>query len=160
MAVSQPMSDCHTFLLFSGFSNVYHSACVWPTALKLGCITNFDMLFLMMGFILVGEIQFMLISIRHICIRSILCLYFCFRFVTYSIYNPDHAQLLWQWVFFTTTKTLSLFLIGSQLLGITELVHEAAMSCYSFACQFRFVVKKANHIQNSFPLPVLFIDNR
>ena len=44
-------------LLFSGFSNVYHSACVWPTALKLGCITNFDILFLVMGFIyLVDEI--------------------------------------------------------------------------------------------------------
>ena len=41
------------------------------TALKLGCITNFDMLFLVMGFIsLVDEIQFMLISSRHICIRS------------------------------------------------------------------------------------------
>ena len=43
----------------------------WPTALKLGCITNFDMLFLVMGFIsLVDEIQFILISSRHICIRS------------------------------------------------------------------------------------------
>ena len=40
--------------------------CVWPTALKLGCITNFDMLFLVMGFIsLVDEIQFMLISSHH-----------------------------------------------------------------------------------------------
>ena len=59
-------------LLFSGFSNVYHSACVWPTALKLGRITNFDMLFLVMGFVsLVDEIQFMLINSRHICIRSI-----------------------------------------------------------------------------------------
>ena len=58
-------------LLFSGFSNVCHSACVWPTALKLGCIANFDMLFLVMGFIsLVDEIQFMLTSSRHICIRS------------------------------------------------------------------------------------------
>ena len=38
---------------------------------KLGCITNFDMLFLMMGFIsLVDEIQFMLINSHHICIRS------------------------------------------------------------------------------------------
>ena len=48
-------------LLFSGFSNVYHFACVWPTALKLGCITNFDMLrFLVMGFIsLVGVICIM-----------------------------------------------------------------------------------------------------
>ena len=38
--------------------------------LKLGCITNFDMLFLMMGFIsLVDEFQFiMLISSCHICI--------------------------------------------------------------------------------------------
>ena len=37
---------------------------------ELGCITNFDMLFLVMGFIaLVDEIQFMLISSRHICIR-------------------------------------------------------------------------------------------
>ena len=36
------------------------------------CLTNFDMLFLVMGFIsLVDEIQFMLIRSRHICIRSI-----------------------------------------------------------------------------------------
>ena len=59
-------------LLFWSFSNVYHSACVWPTALKLGCITNLNMLFHVMRFIsLVDEIQFMLISSRHICIRSI-----------------------------------------------------------------------------------------
>ena len=38
-------------LLFSGFSNVCHSAAFWSTALKLGCITNFDMLFVVMGFI-------------------------------------------------------------------------------------------------------------
>ena len=58
-------------LLFLGFSNVYHCACVWPTALKFGSITNFDMLFLVMGFIsLIDEIQFMLISSRHICIWS------------------------------------------------------------------------------------------
>ena len=58
--------------LFSSFSNVCHSACVWPTAQKLDCVTNFDMLFLVMGFIsLVDEIQFMLISNRHICIGSI-----------------------------------------------------------------------------------------
>ena len=42
---------------------LYHSACVWPTTLKLGCVTNFDMLFLLMGFTsLVDEIKFMLIS--------------------------------------------------------------------------------------------------
>ena len=46
--------------------------CVFPTALKLGCVTNFDMLSLVMGFIsLVDEIQFMLISSCHICIRSL-----------------------------------------------------------------------------------------
>ena len=47
-------------LLVSGFLNVYHFACVWPTALKRCCITNFDMLCLVMGFIsLVDEIQFL-----------------------------------------------------------------------------------------------------
>ena len=51
-------------LSFSGFSNVCHSAAFWPTALKLGCIANFDMLSLVMGFIsLVNEIQLMLIKI-------------------------------------------------------------------------------------------------
>ena len=60
-------------LLFSGFSNVYQSACVWPTTLKVGCVTNFDMLFLVMGFmVLVVEIQFMLISSCHIWIKSII----------------------------------------------------------------------------------------
>ena len=73
------MPDCHAFcLLLSGFSNVYHFACVWPTALKLGCVTNLDTLFLVMGFIsLVDEIQFMLISSRHIYIRSILSITGC-----------------------------------------------------------------------------------
>ena len=58
--------------LFSGFPNVYHFACVSPTALKLYRVTNLDTLFLVMGFnSLVDEIQFMLIGRRHICIRSI-----------------------------------------------------------------------------------------
>ena len=53
---------------YLGFSNVCHSMCVWPTALKLGCLTNFDTLFLMMGFnSLVDKIKFMLISSRHFC---------------------------------------------------------------------------------------------
>ena len=48
------------------FFTVFH----WPTTLKLGCFTNFDMLGLVMGFIcLVHEIIFMLISIRHFEIR-------------------------------------------------------------------------------------------
>ena len=65
------MTNVYIGLLFLGFSNVHHLTCVWLTALKLGCISNFDMLFLVMGFIaLVDEIQFMLISSRHICIRS------------------------------------------------------------------------------------------
>ena len=64
MAVSQAWVD--------GLPYHTYFACVWPTALKLGCVTNFDMLFLVMGFIsLIDEIQFMLISSRHICIRSI-----------------------------------------------------------------------------------------
>ena len=54
---------------FSSFSNVYHFTCLWPTPLKHGCVTNLDMLFLVMGFIsLVDGIQFILISSRHICI--------------------------------------------------------------------------------------------
>ena len=41
-----------------------------------GKFTNFDMLFLVMGFIsLVDEIKFMLISSSHICIRSITLLW-------------------------------------------------------------------------------------
>ena len=36
------MAGRHGCLLFSGFSNVYHFACVWPMALKLDCITNFE----------------------------------------------------------------------------------------------------------------------
>ena len=44
--------DYHTFAsYFPVFSNDYHFACVWPTALKLGSIANFDMLFLVMGLI-------------------------------------------------------------------------------------------------------------
>ena len=59
-----------------GFSNVYHSAYVWPTALKLGCVTNFDMLLFIS---LIYEIQFMLISSCHTCIRSIsIILFQCF----------------------------------------------------------------------------------
>ena len=72
LKVLNTVYPCLTAILFFWvFTNVYHSACVWPRALKLGCVTNFNMLFLVMGFIsLVDEIQFMLISSRHICIRS------------------------------------------------------------------------------------------
>ena len=67
-------------LLFSGFSNVCHSAAFWPTTLKLGCITNFDMLSLVMGFIsLVNEIHFMLISGCHISNRSIYMFFFLWQ---------------------------------------------------------------------------------
>ena len=62
----------YIFLLFSGFSNVNHSTCVWPTTLKLGCYS----LFLAMGFIsVVDKIQFMLISRHYICIRSVHCVF-------------------------------------------------------------------------------------
>ena len=40
-----------------------------PTALQLGCVNNFDMLFFVMGLIpWIDEIKFMLISSRHFCI--------------------------------------------------------------------------------------------
>ena len=74
------LPDCHTHvyiidwlpyicLLLSSFSNyVYHFECAWPTAIKIVCITNFHM----MGFSsLVDEIQFKLISSRHICIFTV-----------------------------------------------------------------------------------------
>ena len=71
-------------LLFSGFSNVCHFACVWSIALKLGCITNFDRLFLVMGFISsVNEIQFMQISSRHISNRSLKRLFLLFKVLTF-----------------------------------------------------------------------------
>ena len=77
MVFTLPMTDYHTFV--SNCFRVFQISAVprvWPTALKLGCVTNFDMLFLVLGFIsLVDEIQFMLISSRHIRIRSI-ALYF------------------------------------------------------------------------------------
>ena len=58
--------------MYGSQASVYHFACIWPTAMKLGCIINFDMLFLVMGFIsLLDEIQYMLISSRHVYIRSI-----------------------------------------------------------------------------------------
>ena len=58
-------------LLFSGFSNVCHFTCIWPRALKLGCITNVDMLFLTMGFICFFYVnKLMLISGGHISNRS------------------------------------------------------------------------------------------
>ena len=67
------LTDIHLYL-FSSFSNVCHSACVWPTALKLGCISNFDMLFLVMGFIyLVDESQCMLIYLAAIIFAEGVC---------------------------------------------------------------------------------------
>ena len=62
---TKEMPDCHTFV---SYFQVY----VFGTRGKRGCTTNFDILFLVMGFIsLVDEMQFMLISSCHICIRSI-----------------------------------------------------------------------------------------
>ena len=51
------------------FRNTLHMSVIClclAYSLKLGCVTNFDILFLVIGFIcLVNEIQFMLISSRH-----------------------------------------------------------------------------------------------
>ena len=45
-------SQHHTFVTyFWVFQMSVKSACVWPTALKLGCVTNFDMLFRTMGIV-------------------------------------------------------------------------------------------------------------
>ena len=64
---SQARVDYTCVPYFQFFLNVCHFACVWPTALKLGCITNVDMLFPMMGFVcLCYENRFMLISGGHI----------------------------------------------------------------------------------------------
>ena len=46
--------------------------CLWPSALKRGCIANFDMLFFVMVFISSDEeTQFMLISSPYFCVRII-----------------------------------------------------------------------------------------
>ena len=59
MVVGPPKPDYHTFV----FSNVCHFTCIWSRALKLGCITNVNMLFLTNGFIgLFYENKFMLVS--------------------------------------------------------------------------------------------------
>ena len=63
MVVGPPKPDYHTTF-----------TCIWPRALKLRCVTNVDMLFLMNGFIcLFYENKFMLISGSHILNRSIDC---------------------------------------------------------------------------------------
>ena len=86
-------------LLFSGFSNVCHSTAFWPTALKLGCITHFDMLSLVMWFISwVNEIQFMLISSRHIwiglqtCERRIIDCNFLLQCLVNEIISADQMD--------------------------------------------------------------------
>ena len=62
MVVGPPKPDYHTFVSYFRI----------PRALKLGCITNVDMLFLTNGFIcLFYENKFMLISGGHISNRSI-----------------------------------------------------------------------------------------
>ena len=53
-------SDCHTFV---SYFHLFGPQC---TALKLGCVTNFNMLYLVTGFIsLVDEIKLKLISSRQ-----------------------------------------------------------------------------------------------
>ena len=54
------MVDYHTFVFYFRVFQKFAISRVWSTALKRGCIANFDMLFLVMGFIsLVDDIQFM-----------------------------------------------------------------------------------------------------
>ena len=64
-----------TAIIFVSYFQVFQMSTiprVFGQQLTLGCSTNVDIVFLVMGLIsLVDEIQFMLISSRHICIRSI-----------------------------------------------------------------------------------------
>ena len=65
------MPDYHTSVSYFGVFQMSTIPRVFGlcAALKPGCVTNLDMLFLVMGLIsLVDEIQFMLISSHHICI--------------------------------------------------------------------------------------------
>ena len=48
---SKAVHPCLTAIHLSLIFVFFNSACVWPTALKLGCVINIDMLFLVMGFI-------------------------------------------------------------------------------------------------------------
>ena len=54
-------------LLLSSFSSVYHSVCVWPTALKLGCLINLWHALSCYTGSLVDEIHFIIIS-SYLCI--------------------------------------------------------------------------------------------
>lgn len=57
-------SDSYSILSFQ-MSAI--SACIWATALKLSCVANFDMLFIVIGLIwLVDKINFLLISSNDI----------------------------------------------------------------------------------------------
>ena len=49
MTVSPPKPYYHTFVSYFQVFEMSTISRVWPTALKLGCVTNFDMLFLVMG---------------------------------------------------------------------------------------------------------------
>ena len=51
MVVSRPMPDCHVSYFWGFQMSTILRVFGLPTALKLGCLTNFDMLFLVMGFI-------------------------------------------------------------------------------------------------------------
>ena len=51
MAVSPPKPYCHTFVsYFPVFQMSAIPHVFWPSFLKLGCVTNFDMLFLLIHF--------------------------------------------------------------------------------------------------------------
>ena len=82
MCNSQSSHDLLSYicLLFSSFSNACYSACVWPTVLQCGCISNFDVLFFVIEFnSLVHEFYANLqspFSNRVYSIQCALC-YFC-----------------------------------------------------------------------------------
>ena len=52
VCICLPMPDCHTCVSSFRVFQVSTISGVWPTPLKLGCVTNFDTLFLVMGLFL------------------------------------------------------------------------------------------------------------
>ena len=65
MSVYPCLTAIH-LIFWVSFQCLPFRVCLVITALKLGCITNFDMHFVVMGFLsLIDEIQFMLISGSH-----------------------------------------------------------------------------------------------
>ena len=72
---NDPISEqphCYTFVSYFRVFQMSASSCMFGlTALNLGCNANFDMIFLVIGFIcLITKIEYLLINIHHFQMRS------------------------------------------------------------------------------------------